>query len=113
MIPPTSNQNVISDELLHNYFKRLVNSFFKILPMRENGEQSLGTYLVTLQQELMGCGSFVPQMDKDPSFLTLLSILQFMIDNPNIPVVDIRRDVFNAITVCNELRSRYMRGDKS
>lgn len=102
----------VTGELLHNYFKRLVNSFFKILPMREANESSLDAYIVTLQQELMGCGNFIPEMTNDPSFLTLLSILQYMRNN-DISIKDTRKHVFNAISVCNELRSRYVQGGAS
>jgi hypothetical protein len=38
----------INSELLSNYFASLVNAFFKILPMRENGEVSLPTYMHSL-----------------------------------------------------------------
>ena len=42
----------IDSEILHNYFRNLVNHFFKILPIREQKEESLTTYMQSLQAEL-------------------------------------------------------------
>ena len=63
--------------LMHNYFKQLVNHFFKILPMRENEDESLPLYIRSLQIELIGCDGVVPELKTNPMFLTLLSILQY------------------------------------
>jgi predicted transcriptional regulator len=53
----TSVGEPLTGELLRNYFRNLVNQFFKILPMRENGEDSLCVYMTSLQAELIGCKS--------------------------------------------------------
>jgi len=39
----------VSDKLMSNYFTSLINSFFKILPIRESGEESLPVYIRSLQ----------------------------------------------------------------
>ena len=41
--------------VLNNYFRTLINLFFKILPIKESGESSLDTYMRSLQAELLGC----------------------------------------------------------
>lgn len=93
--------------LVKNYFNTLVNSFFKILPMKENNEQSLHTYVKSFCSELTGLKGFIPSIGKDPHFLSLLSILQFMIDTPDAPVTDVKREVFKAIRICNRLSQTY------
>ncbi len=98
----------IDTELLHNYFRRLVNLFFKILPMRENNEESLVTYMQSLQIELLGCKGFIPLMQTDSDYLTILSILQYLIDNPECNVTEVKREVFRAISICNKLQSRFL-----
>ena len=104
----TRTNTPISNELVHSYFKSLVNSFFKVLPMYENGESSLPTYLDSLQSELLGCGSFIPALAEESQFLTLIAILQYMIDNPEEPVKKVRREVFKAISICNRLKTKYI-----
>lgn len=98
----------VNRELLRNYFKRLVNLFFKILPMRENNEDSLVTYMKSLQIELLGCQEFIIILKSNPDYLTILSILQYLIDNPSSSVTQVRREVFRAISICNKLQSCFV-----
>lgn len=97
----------VATNLLHGYFHNLVNQFFKILPMRENNEASLVTYMKSLQAELIGCKEFIPEMCENSMFLTILSILQYLINNPESDVKDVKREVFRAISICNKLKSVY------
>ena len=39
--------------LIKNYFSALVNCVFKILPMKENKEESLNAYMRSLQMEMV------------------------------------------------------------
>ena len=98
----------IDAEVLHNYFRRLVNHFFKILPMRENNEESLTTYMQSLQVELLGCKELVTVIHDDSNYLTILSILQYLIDNPECGVTEVKREVFRAISICNKLQSKFL-----
>lgn len=97
----------VEDELLQNYFHNLVNSFFKILPIREKEEDSLSIYIQSLQIELLGCKSIIVALNNDPQYLTLISILQYFIDNPECEVYKVKREVFRAISICNKLKTKY------
>lgn len=103
MTTPTVNGTPVAAELLQNYFKNLVNQFFKILPIRESGEASLPVYMASLQAELLGCQGLVTWLRNDASYLTLLAILQYLIDNPSCTVREVKREVFKAISICNRL----------
>lgn len=93
--------------VLSNYFHTLVNLFFKILPIKESGESSLDTYMISLQAELLGCKELIEAIHDDPSFLSLIAILQYLIDNPSCSVTVVKREVFRAISICNKLKARY------
>lgn len=95
-------------KVLGNYLKNLVNMFFKILPLWEDGEKTLGLYMKTLQAELCGCNEFVEAIHDDAAFLSLLSILQYLIDTPDCDVAEVKRNVFHAISVCNKLKAKYV-----
>ncbi|MCQ2770658.1 MAG: hypothetical protein MJ236_02530 [Clostridia bacterium] len=97
----------MNTEIIHNYFKSLVDSFFKILPMRESDEGSLKMYIKSLQRELIGCKTFIVELQNDPLFLRLLSILQFFIDNPDEEIPVVKSEVFKAISICNKLKAAY------
>ena len=93
--------------VLNNYFRALINLFFKILPLWEDGESSLSVYMKSLQAELLGCNEFVEVIRNDPLLLSLLSILQYLIDMPDCEVSVVKREVFRAISICNKLEARY------
>lgn len=93
--------------ILSDYFRALINLFFKILPIWESGESSLCVYMRSLQAELLGCREFIEAINEDPLLLSLLSILQYLIDNPTIETSTVKREVFRAISICNKLRARY------
>ena len=107
MMVETTAGMPIDAEVLHNYFRNLVNHFFKILPIREQNEESLTTYMQSLQAELLGCTGLVSAIQNDASYLTLLSILQYLIDNPECTVREVKREVFRAISICNKLKAQY------
>lgn len=98
---------VVDRQLIYNYFSSLVNSFFKILPIRENEEKTLVVYAESLQAELKGAGKIVEAIESDPGFITLLAVLQHLIDNPEYPVRKVKREVFKAISICNRIKERY------
>ncbi len=108
MMMDTNSGVPINAEVLHNYFKRLVNHFFKILPMREKGEETLATYMESLQVELLGCKELITAIHNDPNYLTILAILQYLIDNPDCSVTMVKREVFRAISICNMLQSKFL-----
>lgn len=93
--------------MLSGYLRSLVNRFFKILPIRESGEDSLETYMRSLQAELLGCKELIVAIHEDPLFMSLLNILQYLIDNPECSLVVVKREVFRAISICNKLKAKY------
>ena len=101
----------MNKEVLYNYFKNLVNRFFKILPMRENNEDTLVIYMQSLQSELLGCKELVESINNDPTYLSLLAILQYLTDNPNEPTRVFKREVFRAISICNKLSAAYVESE--
>lgn len=99
-----------NERLLRNYFKSLINSFFKILPLRESGESSVTEYMRSLQIELLGLAELSQDVGCDSSYLSVLSILQYLISAPNCPIREVKREVFKAISLCNKLENKYTRG---
>lgn len=97
----------LSERSLHNYFRNLVNQFFKILPLKENDEDTLPTYMRSLQFELLGFRELVVEIRDDQRIISLISILQYLIDHPEVAVITVRREVFKAISICNKLDAEY------
>lgn len=100
----------INSKLVRNYFNNLVGLYFKILPLYEKQEKSLLTYMENLRDELEGCHHIMAATNDDPLFLSLISILQYLIDeldDTDCSVKIFRQKVFNGISVCNKLAARY------
>ena len=95
----------IEDELLSNYFSCLVNQFFKILPMRESGEESLPVYMQSLMCQILGSQELIGSLRNEPEYLVLPSVLQYLIDHPDCPVASVKREVFKCIRICNKLKT--------
>ena len=101
----TSADVQISESFLKKYFENLVNQFFKILPMREDGEESVFVFMRSLQVELLGCQGFIELLHNEASYLSLLFILQYLIDTPDCPIEEVKREVFKAISLCEKISS--------
>lgn len=97
----------IDEQLVNNYHRNLVNLFYKILPMRENGEESLPVYLENLKCELIGCKKLMERTDCDPYYMSLICILQYLLETPDCEVSSTKRQVFKAISICNKLGTMY------
>lgn len=110
MIDETIIGTKLNPEMVCNYFGVLVNQFFKILPMREKGEDSLPIYLESLRSELLGCNHVIVELNNNPLFLSLISILQYLIDSPDITVRETKREVFKAISICNRIKAQVSEG---
>ena len=97
----------VPNELVKNYFSSLVNCLSQILPIRESGEKTITVYLESLKAEMLGCNNLIESIHNDASYLTLISILQYFIDNPDCDLSEVRREVFRAIRICNKISERY------
>lgn len=107
MIIETVTGVPISAKLIDNYFQNLVGMFFKILPMKEDGVETLPEYLNSFRAELIGCRELISAIHDDPMFLSLILNLQVLIDNPDYTPRKVRQIVFNSITICNKLRASH------
>lgn len=103
----TSAGQQIDIKLLVNYFDRLVNQFFKLLPIREKEADTFTTYSRSLQMEVLGCREFIIPFKDDATILTLISILQYFSDTPEVPIADVRREVFRAIDLIHKSKKAY------
>lgn len=107
----TSIGKPIRVELIESYFHSLINKFFKILPLYEDNENTLCEYMRNLQSELIGFQSLLPGIGNDANLISLLSILEYLIDMHSCYGFElgkgvIKREVFGAIRVCQKMEQR-------
>ena len=109
----TSHGIPVATTFVSGYFAALVNRIFKILPIRERGEATLGTYLDSLIIELLGCERLLTELNGDEGLLTLIATFQYLRDNDDLSVAVVKREVFRAISVCKKIGERFEGGDAS
>lgn len=111
MMLDTSTGMQIDSKFISRYFESLIDAFFKILPMKEDGEETLPEYLRGLQIQMLGCEQLVESIENNSRYVTLLSILQYFLDNPDCEVAEVKRQVFAAIRICKILARMYSGGE--
>ena len=96
----------VSNAMFINKLNVLVNQFYKILPIKESGEPSITQYLNGLLREMLGLKSLIQALDNDAMYMSLLSILQYLIDN-DCDVATVKSDVFKSINILKKMISRF------
>lgn len=96
----------IPDELFVNYLKFLIGKVFKILPISESEPDTLRDYLESLILELSGSIQLISKIKCDGSFISLLSTLQYFIDNECTHKI-YKREVFRCIDIIQKLQKKY------
>ena len=94
--------DIIPNEILHSDFLRLMNQLWKLIPMRENGENwERQLSMVTI--EIAGLGElFGNYLD----FTILLSKLEgLLIEKDNIDFLDYRKTIFDSINLLKRLEN--------
>ncbi len=94
-------------EIMEEYTKMLINKVFKILPMREKETETLGVYLESFMVELIGNRSLIEHLKYEPLFMSLLSTLEYFIENPDAEVGVYKREVFKSIDVVKKIQDKY------
>lgn len=106
----------IPESTLADYFRILVGKVFKILPMAEESKDSAKVYLTGLRFELRGVKRLLKILRDDPSFVSLLGIiteLTWDICEEECTIDVIRREVFQAISICQKLEQQVISGTLS
>lgn len=110
------NNLTIPDDWFENYLSSLIGKFYKIIPIKENGEPSLNKYMESLQRELIGCKDLIALLENDDLFLSLIFTLQYLIEN-DCEFKIIRSEIFKSINICKKLQAKYSvkfpRGEKN
>lgn len=96
----------LPDELAVKYMDCLVGRFYKILPMWENKDGTVTLYIISLLNELCGSVWLSEALENDHEYLSLISVLRWMLDNGAKSSEDVRREVFHCISICKRIRNR-------
>lgn len=97
-----------NSNLFLNYSNDLVSRVFKILPLYEEKNEGVYTYVQSLVYELSGLAEVVEGMSVNEGYLSLLATLESISDDTLFLHVDnhsvIKREVFRCIDVIKKMR---------
>lgn len=89
-----------------NYFKFLIGRVWKILPMNEENNHDLKTYMESLQRELIGNMNLVEELKYDGYFITLLNKIEYLINEKYTHEI-CRKEVFECISIIKKISKKY------
>ena len=97
----------ISDELIDLYLDNLVGRVYKILPMKEEENYTLNTYISSLLHELTGFYFASEKGLQDEYMLRVLLTLENLIDEQHTTSQDVyKREVFKCINLIKKVQQR-------
>lgn len=96
----------LPDKIFYNYLDRLIGRFYKILALKEENCSTLNVYIESFQRELIGSKNLIVVLNDDNRFLSLISILQFFLDNEYDDAV-CKTEVMKAIDISKKLKKQY------
>lgn len=99
----------IPTEMLVNRLEKLTNQFYKILPLKESNVATLPEYMNSLMAEMLGARDLIEALECDAIYLTLLSILSYLISN-DCDVETVKREVFKALRLIKIITKKYQSG---
>lgn len=102
-----------NDKRLIIYFDSLINSIFKILPLYEENNVGIKTYVESLLFELKGLENVI-DMEDSSEYLSLLSTLDSIkneVEREDSEKKVIKREVFKCISIVKNLIGKLEKGE--
>lgn len=100
---------MIPNELMLRYLERTVGRLYKILPMKEDNEETIHEYLDSLLVELVGV-ELLERLSDQPYYVGILGIVSYLSEHiDSCSVKKVKRNVFRAIELCKKLQYFYRR----
>lgn len=97
--------NPIPEKLCQNYFETLINRFYKILPLKEEGSPTITQYISSLLSEMTGNKELITLIREDGQYLSLLGSLESLIVCNDLKIC--KREVFKCIRIIEGLNKRH------
>lgn len=71
----------MNDEILITYLQSTIGKLFKIMPLNEEYNSTIKTYIESLKIELIGALSNFPRLKLDGNFIGITNTLEYLIQN--------------------------------
>lgn len=95
----------IPNEAFKCYLKALINKVYKILPMYEEENKNLRSYLESLEREMSGCYQIYQSVCEDANFLSVIGIVRYL-STAEYNQRTCKQEVFKAIRIIESIVER-------
>lgn len=96
-----TNLGPISKEQYDEYCKKKIGKIYKLLPLKEEHNPTLYSYINSLLVELYGSRKIIPRFASDPEFIMMICSIAGLESTDDLSVF--RSKVFECIEVCKKL----------
>lgn len=101
----------IPTDLYCNYINKLIDKFYKIIPLKESNCVTTNVYIDGLIIEISGFQEFIEHLNYDARILTILNILNY-IQNNELSHYEYRRQIFKCINFIKQIQINVL-GEKT
>lgn len=90
--------------LQYNYLCKLIDRIYKIIPLKEENVDSVGSYIENIVEEIMGNAELINSIDYDSRIMIVTSTLYSIIDATEHGTY--KRSVFKCIRYVEQLKDK-------
>jgi len=98
----------IPKENLSKYFDHLIDKTYKILPLKEEGAETLTSYLESFLCELLGNKGLNICLCDDPKYITVINTIQYLITE-NYSIATCKKEVFKCIHILEDKKVKHFK----
>lgn len=99
----------LPDEMLLAYVNGMISKSYKMLPMKQDGVESLPKYIDSTLRELIGQHELVFELKDSSEFLSIIGVMESLLNQDDFS--KFRSDIFKIINLIERLKSS-LGGDK-
>jgi hypothetical protein len=92
----------LPDELLFTYVNGMISKVYKMLPMKQDGLNTLPKYIESTLREFIGQKELVFKLKNNEEFLTILGIMESLLKQGDF--TKFRSDVFKVINLIERIK---------
>lgn len=101
------NCGAIPDALYANYLDFLIGQLYKSLCLKEDGNNTLISFLESLKRELIGNKDLIGHLKYDARFASLINKVQYLISENDVSHKVFKKEIFSCISIVNKLQNQY------
>lgn len=99
------NEKIPRDNI-RKYFDYLINKTYKILPLKEEGVDTLNSYLESFLNELLGNQKLITFLGQEPKYMTFLNTIEYLATE-DYSIAVCKKEVFKCIHILKDINKKY------